>query len=150
MRIVALAVLVLLLCATVYGQQVPESKRQQGETYRYYWNVLNADTDTAITIRFPRKSSGSNAQPTPGDFSNLNTTALGPHTVWHVEVQQVTISRPINWIIYSSAFPAGVDTVWTNSRVPTFTISGVPIDSVVADTGFGGTSNPNLQLLASD
>jgi hypothetical protein len=151
LRIVAFAVLVLLLCATVYGQQIPEAKREQGETYRFYWNIGGGEFSNLepTTIIFPRLSTGDNTLPDGSDTSLINTSTLGPHTVWHVELHQLTLTRVNPWIVYSPAFPAGSTVVSTNDRIPIFTISGVPIDSVVTDTT-GRSFGTAIQVLASN
>jgi hypothetical protein len=143
---------VLLLMASVaMGQGVPESKKEAGERYRWVYADTSGVT-SAVTIRFPRNNirndcAACTTNAIPTDTALMETTALGPNTVWWIQLAQFTENVDLAWYIWSNCFPAGVDTVYTNQNIPFLTFGGCPIDSVVCA---GDASGPDIQVTASD
>lgn len=124
--------LLSLVCLAEAQIAGPNTKIEAGRNYRLVVDLGQVDADT--TLRFPKKSVGSNDCLGPG-FPDLY------QKVTSVSVRSYTGSQTGKAVIYSQTFPARAETLTVTGNVRQVTVSGVWIDSVrVLDTG----TLPNL------
>jgi hypothetical protein len=129
------ALLCLGVASVVWGQGVPESKREMGEDYRWYWDTTAVADGETVRVRFPDSDATSNDIPLA--TGNIATTTTGKTTVWWVQMAQYEGNVDLEWIVFSPCIPgtaSGQDAnsvvVRTNENVPFFTFGGCTIDSV--------------------
>jgi hypothetical protein len=136
------------------AQGVSSMKRELDQTYRLAY--FEKDVISATMIRFPEKEHGTNTViGWPADSESIRTTASGSgNAIRWVQLVQLDGTARVPWIIYSPAFPAGADTIWTHQRGGRAPIvGGFVIDSLAclgnnnADTTVG---HPDIQVWVSD
>lgn len=146
-RWLAITALLGLVVSSVWGQGIPESKREMGEDYRWVWDTTAVANGDSVVIRFPDLDGVSDTNAIPLATGDLATTTQGKVTVWWVQMAQYEGNVDVRWRIHSPCIPAGSTTVHTNENVPFFTFGGCTIDSVV---NFGITGSGRISLFASD
>ena len=116
-RWAALAALVSL-AAFVLG--FSNTQRRVDSNYRWHLQVQTA-ASTNLKVRFPRGSTASNAIPTAANSRSVHNVEL---------IQYDTGTANCDWIVWSRAFPAGLDTIRVNQNLRTKVLAGFQIDSL--------------------
>jgi hypothetical protein len=133
-----------------FGQSSSSSKRELNQTYRLYYYQTDIAFADSVTIRFPEKEHGVNwTHPDSIGADSIRTTTSGSGNAirWVQLVQLEDFVGRVQWRIWSPAFPAGTDTVYTSPRIPTFTFGGCTVDSVRC---YGSASLADIQVWISD
>lgn len=141
--LVGFLTLTLLAAAAIADTPTPTMK--QGRKYRFMWHGNPA---TATKVRFPLKSTQSNVVPTDTTLIKSTNNSNGSQAVEHVQMILLSQDIEVPFVVWGPQFPAGIDTVYCNPRVPIHTVSGVPVDSVLVD--YTGGLAPLIMVIGSD
>jgi hypothetical protein len=130
----AIAALALLLVATatLMTGSTPNARKEMGTRYRWTYFFEGSATDSVL-VRFPKFA----------DVIPVSADSIRAATWIHVSLKDPALSRVIIW---SPAFPAGVDTMRMHQDGTSLTFGGCRIDSVRLCV----TSGADLDLLATD
>jgi hypothetical protein len=129
-----LAFAALFAVLTVALGSTPNSRTPQGTRYRWIYQENNVAAQTVI--RFPRYT------------NTITADSDSIRSVNWVHIAQLNDNEKMDWIIYSSAFPDGADTVSTSGGVRSFTFGGCRIDSMTCEGG--PVLFPDISVMATD
>lgn len=115
--------MILGLLAVLAGYALGFSNTQRIVDDKYRWHFQTPTVaSTDIAIRFPKIGTANTHNPAPGNERSVD----------FVELAQFDLAggNAAEFIVFSSMFPAGADTVRLNGNVRTRIVSGVKIDSL--------------------
>lgn len=117
---------ILTIAAVSYGFQ--NTNEEVDDRYRWSYEHV-AVVSTNLMFRFPKGELGTNVIPTSANSRSVDNVSIttGGGTQLH------------EFVIYSSAFPAGRDTVGVLDTLRNFTMAGAKIDSVLFIGNANGT-----------